>query len=152
MLLQTLPLLTISKHNRPPNLYVVPRIQTIVTRPVYDGFLFTVCSIAGSRPLLAVSLFNTLPNIHDISGGTSAFLVFPLRAWPAGASVDSYPRCFSRASSDVTFRDGGRMTPAEEAEIHRPVDPRLEIAAIAQRWHFQRTVQSRAPSAYSNAS
>jgi|SRR5882724_225521 hypothetical protein len=57
--------------------YTLSRIQTIVTRPVYDGLLFTVCSIAGFAALwLAVSLFNTLPNIHDISGGTSAFLVF----------------------------------------------------------------------------
>jgi hypothetical protein len=48
-----------------------------VTRAAYDRLVYWVCSMAGFAALwLGVYLFNTVPSIHDIPGGTSAFLVF----------------------------------------------------------------------------
>jgi hypothetical protein len=53
------------------------RRQTIVTRCAYDGFFHAFCSMTGFAALwLAGYVFNTMPDLHDIPGGTSAFLVF----------------------------------------------------------------------------
>ena len=49
--------------------------ETIAVRYVYDALFYFFCSIAGFAALwLATSVFNALPNIHDIPGGT--LLVF----------------------------------------------------------------------------
>lgn len=51
--------------------------ETIAVRYVYDALFHFFCSIAGFAALrLASSIFNALPNIHDIPGGTGALLVF----------------------------------------------------------------------------
>jgi len=51
--------------------------ETIVVRYVYDALFYLFCSIAGFAALwLATFVFNALPNIHDIPGGTGALLVF----------------------------------------------------------------------------
>jgi hypothetical protein len=51
--------------------------ETIAVRYVYDALFYFFCSIAGFAALwLATSVFNALPNIHDIPGGTGALLVF----------------------------------------------------------------------------
>jgi len=56
--------------------FMSPR-ETIAVRYVYDALFYFFCSIAGFAALwLARSVFNALPNIHDISGGTGALLVF----------------------------------------------------------------------------
>ena len=52
-------------------------VETIAVRYVYDALFYFFCSIVGFSALwLATYLFNTLPNIHDIPGGTGALLVF----------------------------------------------------------------------------
>lgn len=51
--------------------------ETIAVRYVYDALFYFFCSIVGFSALwLATSVFNALPNIHDIPGGTGALLVF----------------------------------------------------------------------------
>ena len=51
--------------------------ETIAVRYVYDALFHFFCSIAGFAALwLAISVFNALPNIHDIPGGTGALLLF----------------------------------------------------------------------------
>ncbi len=67
--------------------YTLSPLQTLLARPVYDGFFYTVCSAAGFVALwLAVHLFNSVPNINNISGGTSALLVFLFALGLLGAS------------------------------------------------------------------
>jgi hypothetical protein len=57
--------------------YTLSPLATLLARPVYDGLFYAVCSLAGFAALwLAWHLFNTVPSIHDIPGGTSALLVF----------------------------------------------------------------------------
>ena len=56
--------------------FMSPR-ETVVVRYVYDGLLYFFCSIVGFVALwLAISIFDTLPNVHDIPGGTGALLAF----------------------------------------------------------------------------
>ncbi len=51
--------------------------ETIIVRYVYDALFYFFCSIVGFSALwLAITVFNALPNIHDIPGGTGALLVF----------------------------------------------------------------------------
>ena len=51
--------------------------ETIAVRYLYDALFYFFCSIVGFAALwLATSVFNALPNIHDIPGGTGALLVF----------------------------------------------------------------------------
>ena len=51
--------------------------ETIAVRYVYDALLYFFCSTVGFSALwLAKSMFNALPNIQVIPGGTGALLVF----------------------------------------------------------------------------
>lgn len=51
--------------------------ETIAVRYVYDALFYFFCSIAGFIALwLAIYVFNELPNICYIPGGTGALLVF----------------------------------------------------------------------------
>jgi hypothetical protein len=48
-----------------------------VVRTGYDALFYDFCSVVGFAALwLASFLLNTMPNLHNIPGGTSAFLVF----------------------------------------------------------------------------
>ena len=51
--------------------------ETIAVRYVYDALFYFCCSIVGFAALwLARFVFNSLPNINDIPGGTGALLAF----------------------------------------------------------------------------
>jgi len=57
--------------------WFMSRRETIVVRYAYDALFYFFCSIAGFAALwLAKSIFNALPNIYDVPGGTGALLVF----------------------------------------------------------------------------
>jgi len=57
--------------------WFMSRRETIEVRYAYDALFYFFCSIAGFAALwLAKSIFNALPNINDIPGGTGALLVF----------------------------------------------------------------------------
>jgi hypothetical protein len=52
-------------------------VETFVVRYAYDFLFYFFCSIVGFAALwLAIYVFNALPNIYDIPGGTGALLVF----------------------------------------------------------------------------
>ena len=51
--------------------------ETIAVRCVYDALFYFFCSIVGFAAIwLARFVFNALPNIYDIPGGTGALLAF----------------------------------------------------------------------------
>jgi hypothetical protein len=52
-------------------------IEVTVVRTGYDALFYGFCSVVGFAALwLAGYVLNIVPSIHDIPGGTSAFLVF----------------------------------------------------------------------------
>jgi hypothetical protein len=51
--------------------------EVLVVRCLYDALFYAFCSVAGFAALwLAGYVLNTIPDLRDIPGGTSAFLVF----------------------------------------------------------------------------
>jgi hypothetical protein len=60
-----------------PDKWFWSRGEVRVVRCLYDAFFYTFCSVVGFAAFwLAAYMFNSVQDLHDISGGTSAFLVF----------------------------------------------------------------------------
>jgi hypothetical protein len=59
-----------------PDKWFWSRREVLLVRCFYDGLFYAFCSMVGFVALwLAGYMFNTIPDLHDIPGGTSALLV-----------------------------------------------------------------------------
>lgn len=51
--------------------------ETVVVRYIYDALFYFFCSVIGFVALWAATkVFDALPSVHNVSGGTGALLVF----------------------------------------------------------------------------